>query len=390
MRSFEKTHSFIKFGLDTRDFSHSLWMQLGEAASKVAHIAGVPLQPAKADELMRVYLTKGAAATTAIEGNTLSEDEVQRVLDGTSELPKSQQYLEVEIQNIANAYKILTDELSKDNCSRLTNDLIAKLNKAVLDDLELEPEVVPGEFRKHSVTAGRYLCAPAEDIEYLMDKFCRFFNDEFPVVEDHKNEFIIIKAALAHLYFVWIHPFGDGNGRTARLIEMFILLQAGMAQPIGHLLSNHYNKTRSEYYRRLDRARHSNKDVVAFIEYSVQGFVDGLKEQISFIRSQQWMVSWVNYIHECFDAINSEAATRQRHVVLALSQHDEYPKADIRVLSSRIASEYQGKSDRTVSRDVNKLREMGLVGQRGNLVRAKKEKILAFLPWNSHGTDGLI
>jgi hypothetical protein len=54
----------------------------------------------------------------------------------------------------------------------------------------------------------------------------------------------LIAAVVAHVYFEWIHPFGDGNGRTGRLIELKLLLEAGVPQPAAHLLSNHYNATR--------------------------------------------------------------------------------------------------------------------------------------------------
>lgn len=63
----------------------------------------------------------------------------------------------------------------------------------------------------------------------------------------------ILKAIAAHLYLAWIHPF-DGNGRTARLMELRLLLAAGVTTPATHLLSNHYNLTRGEYYRQLDAA----------------------------------------------------------------------------------------------------------------------------------------
>jgi Fic family protein len=59
----------------------------------------------------------------------------------------------------------------------------------------------------------------------------------------------LMKAILTHLYIAWIHPFGDGNGRTARLAELQILLAAGMPMPASHLLSNHYNTTRTDLYR---------------------------------------------------------------------------------------------------------------------------------------------
>ena len=45
MKTFEKTHPWIRFELDLRKFDHKLWMALGETESKCEHIAGVPLQP---------------------------------------------------------------------------------------------------------------------------------------------------------------------------------------------------------------------------------------------------------------------------------------------------------------------------------------------------------
>jgi Fic family protein len=88
--------------------------------------------------------------------------------------------------------------------------------------------------------------------------------------------YAILKAVVAHLYLAWIHPFGDGNGRTARLVEFQILLSSGVPSPAAHLLSNHYNQTRSEYYRQLDRASKSGGELAPFIEYGARGFVAGL------------------------------------------------------------------------------------------------------------------
>jgi hypothetical protein len=73
MRTFERTHPWISFRIDLRQARPQLWMLLGEASSKCEHIAGVPLRPATAEQLHLLYLAKGAAATTAIEGNSLTE-----------------------------------------------------------------------------------------------------------------------------------------------------------------------------------------------------------------------------------------------------------------------------------------------------------------------------
>ena len=58
---------------------------LGEALSKCQHLAGVPLKPKAAEELSMVYLARGVQATTAIEGNTLSQREVEQIVERTGE-----------------------------------------------------------------------------------------------------------------------------------------------------------------------------------------------------------------------------------------------------------------------------------------------------------------
>lgn len=383
-RTFERTHPWINFGLDTRRFSPALWMALGEASSKCEHIAGVPLAPDAAEKMYRLYLVKGALATTAIEGNTLSEDEAEGIVNGTLRLPASQQYLADELHNVVDATNTLTSRLEKHaSDGTITMDLLKEMNQMVLRDLELPDDVVPGQIRKHSVVVGRYRCAPAEDCEYLLERFCEVLNS-FPCPEADRNQYCIIKAIFAHLYFVWIHPFGDGNGRTARLLELYILLAAGFPQPTGHLLSNHYNRTRPKYYERLDSAREGD-GVMQFIEYSVVGLVEGLREQISYIRGQQWQVAWTNYVHEQFHNRNSVTDVRRRRLVIALSAHpDGVSTSRVGELSPELVREYVGKTAKTLARDVNALVEMGLiVRMKGARVKANREKILAFLPWRN-------
>ncbi len=79
-------------------------MLFGESRSKVDHLAGALLNPETADEMNLVYLAKGAHATTAIEGNTLSEEEVLQIVEGRHATAPSQEYLVQEIQIIIDAY----------------------------------------------------------------------------------------------------------------------------------------------------------------------------------------------------------------------------------------------------------------------------------------------
>jgi len=229
---------------------------------------------------------------------------------------------------------------------------------------------------------GSYRGIPAEDCEFLLRKFCEWLNSlDLPAGLD--QPYSILAAVAAHLYFVWIHPFGDGNGRTARLIEFRYLLQAGFPIPAAHLLSNFYNLTRTEYYRRLDEAGRSGGDMTGFIAYAVQGLVDQLREQLMVIRDLQWDTAWQNYVYERLGG-GSPAVLRQKRLVLDLSGMEEkggwVPVSGIPDLSARLAREYTNKSQKTLSRDLNALEKMGLIEREGRRVRANRRLILAFIP----------
>jgi len=254
-----KTHPWLTFKADLRKVFPDLWIMLGECQSKCEHIASVPLRPDTADRLHKIYLARGVLATTAIEGNTLSEAEVRAHLEGKLKLPPSRDYLKEEIENIIQICNRLLKDVSSGTLPAISFDAVCALNQGILKNLDVDEEVVPGEIRTHTVGVGRYACPPASECRSLLDQLCRWLNSDVFKSPTSRNRtvYAIIKAVLAHLYIAWIHPFGDGNGRTARLLEFQILISSGVPAPAAHLLSNHYNLTRSEYYRQLDRASKS-------------------------------------------------------------------------------------------------------------------------------------
>jgi Fic family protein len=99
MRTFERTHPWISYRFDLKEVGAEFWLRLGEASSKCDHLSRVPMRPATAEKLHLIYLAKGAAATTAIEGNTLSEAEVLRAVEGTLEVPPSKRNLSMKVRH---------------------------------------------------------------------------------------------------------------------------------------------------------------------------------------------------------------------------------------------------------------------------------------------------
>jgi Fic family protein len=368
----------------------TLWLLLGEATSKCEHVAGVPLKPSTSRELHVLFLAKGVRATTAIEGNTLSEQQVIDRIEGKRDLPPSKEYLGREVDNIISACNEIVAGIVGSLPDAITPERIKKFNRQILDGLALDEGVTPGVCRTYSVGVGRYRAAPAADCEYLLDKLCTWLGEPTQGLKSIPETAIaILRAILAHLYLAWIHPFGDGNGRTARLVEFQLLVSAGVPTPAAHLLSNHYNETRTEYYRQLDHASQSGGDVFPFLVYALRGFVDGLREQTERIRTQQWDVSWTNYVHEQFSNNKSAAAHRRRDLVLDMSNSGvALPLQDINQVSPRMAKSYATLTTRALMRDLNELRRMDLVEKDpSGKWRARKDAILAFLPARKRPTE---
>ena len=381
LREYASTHPWLTFKVDLAKASPRLWMLLGEAASKCEHIAGVPLDQATAQALHQMYLAKGVHATTAIEGNTLSEEQVLDRVEGRLHLPDSQQYLEREVDNILAACNKVCDDIRAGRRTwELTVETFCDFNAQVLDGLE-EEGVVPGRVRRHSVGVGRYVGAPWQDCELLLGLLCEWLNGPaFRPPPGQQIHFAIIKAALAHVYLAWIHAFGNGNGRTARLVEFQVLVGAGVPTPAAHLLSNHYNETRSEYYRQLDRTSRGG-DLLGFLEYALGGFIDGLRSQLRLIRGYQWDLAWRNFVEQAFRGQSSPSDLRRKQLVLDLSGRDRpVARADLRMLTPALAAAYAGKTDKTLTRDLNSLPVANLIERKPEGYRARMEIILAFLP----------
>lgn len=391
-RKYQETHPWISFRFNPMTLGPGTLIKLGEALSKCDHVCGAPLPPAEADLLNKVSLTKGIHATTSIEGNTLTEEEVEKRIDGKLTLPDSIEYQGAEIDNLLEIFNEIANLSISQELPPLSIELIKSWNKRILKDQPLGEDVTPGEFRNHSVVVGNaYRGAPAEDCPYLMDRFISFITEELQTDDANWHKPLwIIRPIIAHLYFAWIHPFGDGNGRTARLIELYLLLNAGIPIPSAHILSDYYNRSRGRYYQALKQASKADNyehGLASFIDYAVTGFVEGLQEQVARIENVQIHIAWESFIHEII-AAHGHNETWSRRRILArnlpyITNDDGFiQKSEIRYANKELAKLYEGKSQKTATRDLNALVECHLARQEGDRDRyvSNIELMAAFLP----------
>ncbi|MBS1778133.1 MAG: Fic family protein [Bacteroidetes bacterium] len=342
---------------------------LGQCEAYVKAIKGTPIEPQHYMKLMQVSLIKGAQATTAIEGNTLTIEEIEKVNIG-EKLPPSKKYQEIEVNNILEAFSELLRETIYDGLdSLICPELLLRFHKLVGKELGEHFAAIPGKFRENDVTVGRYRCPDHRDVISLVDQLCSWLRTEFNY-ESGKQEFkdILIQAIITHVYIEWIHPFGDGNGRTGRLVEFYILLRGGFPNIVLQILSNHYNMTRSEYYRQLEKAG-DTRSLTEFIEYALLGFRDGLEQILETIQLSQLENTWKTHIYDTFSKLpqmQKEVFNRRKELALKFPLNASATISEIPKLQIDLAYTYSGISERTLIRDIEELVKITLLKKDGN------------------------
>ena len=228
---------------------------------------------------------------------------------------------------------------------------------------------------------GRHIAVPSEDCDYLLQTLCDWLNSEFKEEDGIRIGQGILRAIVARIYMVWIHPFSNGNCRTSGLLEYHLLLSSGLPSNIAHLLSIHYAQTRTEYHEQISALKKNKGRIGPLIEYALQGFYDGQKELLNKIQSAQLSALWRNHINDSFRNSKTKQDQRLKQLIVDLStQNIPVPISSIRRLTPRIAEQYANKSNKTVARDITILQEMDLIKRTDRGVRANHELLIAFEP----------
>ncbi|MDD5085743.1 MAG: Fic family protein [Candidatus Omnitrophica bacterium] len=238
----------------------------------------IPILPNLASQLEEELIRRSIFGTAAIEGNPLSEEAVKKILT-EEEKKKATEKAEKQIQNLKRAYRLIQETPSSDVPFLLQEDLIKKMHAIITDGSEDEKNT-PGEYRNHLVKVsneehGGIYTPPKilEDIKNLMKEYVSWINSPELINQDP-----VVRAALAHYYFALIHPFGDGNGRTARAMEAMMLKSAGF-RFVYNMLSNFYYKHIDDYFWAFSLSeRNKENSITPFLEFFLKGLLASLEE----------------------------------------------------------------------------------------------------------------
>jgi len=216
--------------------------------------------------------------TTHIEGTHLTLDQSAKLLAG--EMPTGVSADDAkEVTNYRHAVDLVAGYLGSGE--PITEGLIREIHKRLVRGVRGN-SAAPGQYRRvqnyvaNSVTKEIVYTPPApQDVPPLMAEFVSWLNEENDV---HP----VLVAGIAQFQLVHIHPFLDGNGRTARLLSMLCLYADGYDFKRLFTLSEFYDRDRSEYYQAIQSVRGKSLDMTGWLEY----FTSGLRSQLVEIQSK--------------------------------------------------------------------------------------------------------
>ena len=254
--------------------TNELLNQIAKIEEIRAKISQAIILPERAIELRYRATVEKVHDSTSIEGNPLTRKQVEAVLNGQNIIRK--EYAAKEVRN----YKEALDWIDKRKLSGAAIQLSDLLELHRLAMRDLLPDEKTGAFRAGPIYIVdqdeklKYTGPGAKLLQKKLDELLAWLAAEQAI---HP----CIAAAILHYQFLSIHPFADGNGRTARLLTMLYLGAKDYDFAGSIVLDTYYSQDREAYYGALhecqgDKYREGG-DVTSWISYFVAGFLSSIK-----------------------------------------------------------------------------------------------------------------
>jgi Fic family protein len=235
---------------------------------------------------------KSTHYSTQIEGNALTQKEVNAIANGKKGEFAGRERDELEVNNYFLALEYLENEIQND--TNVSEKLIQKLHGLVLKGSKKISPYREAQNVIRDGSTGRIVYMPpeAKDVKPMMKSLVVWLNDQMKKKEIPAP----IIAALIHYQFATIHPYFDGNGRTARLLTTFALHKMGYGMQGIYSLEEYYAKNLQGYYKALTIGNHNyydgreTSDVTPFVHYFIHGMsvsFRSAREKAQELQSQQ-------------------------------------------------------------------------------------------------------
>ena len=328
-------------------YTHRIVSLLTKISAGREIILNSPFIPEWEVSLRREAIIRSAHSSTSIEGNRLTLEQVSKLAKGRkiTATRKDKQ----EVLNYLNVLKNM-EKLVKG--SSLRSKDILRIYRMVTKNTLDNPDDC-GVYRGRYVVVGNPLTGEIffrppknKDVPILIDALIEWINSK-----DTQEIDAVIEAGIVHYEFVRIHPFVDGNGRTARVLATWILYKRDFDTKQFFCLDDYYDSDRPAYYKALRSVNQNTLDLTQWLEYFVEGVnisVEAAKKRVIRLSSERLRKTEKGQI---------ALTERQMQIVEFINQNGKITNKDMRKLFKI--------SDRAVLKEIRKLIDLKVVKSEG-------------------------
>jgi Fic family protein len=331
-----------------------------------AIIENAALVPAWEAQFRKDAIERTVHHGTHLEGNELSKEQAVKLVDVQATQPAlAAQAVGIvardrDIQEVINYRKVME---WIDQVGNVGNSKIA-LNGALLKQIHtltterILPETEQGQYRKVQVViknsrTGEITFRPpsAVEIPYQVDEFF-----EWLASDEARQHHPVLLAGITHYELVRIHPFTDGNGRTARAIALLLMYLAGYDVKRFFSLEEYYDENPEDYYKSLQSVSTNEAfDLTCWLEYFTKGLaieLDKIKQQVLKLSKDVQLKTKVGH----------QVALSERQIKIL----ESIQKGEGKIVSSELETILPDVSVDTILRDLKDLTQKGLIKKKGH------------------------
>lgn len=315
------------------------------------------LSQAWLEKMQNKALVLEAHHTTHIEGTQLTLEESEQLWQG-QHLAEVNPDDAKELLNYREAFELVSSYVG--DGEPMTEGLIREIHKRLVQGVR-DDSATPGFYRKiqNYVVNSKtkeviYTPPPVYEISHMMQALVDWLNEEEAI---HP----VLISGIAQFQLVHIHPFLDGNGRTARLLSTLCLYRKGYDLKKLFTISEYYDRNRADYYKAIQSVRENDMDMTGWLEYFSEGLAVQLRE-IKDLGKQ---------------AIKQSLLTKEHHLSERQRLAIDYMTTEGSLSIQQFENMCPDVTRRTLQRELKKLIGKGLVissGATSNLIYQLKEK----------------
>jgi Fic family protein len=324
-----------------------------------------PLIPAWEAKFRKEAMERTVHHGTHLEGNPLTEEEVRDVLEGQEVIARDRDVQEViNYRNVLKFIDAVQTQIGTGGAYSFTIETILEIHKLTTE--KVLPSQSVGKFRIRQVVIRNtktgqisYTPPPAVEVPYLIEDLVNWIN-----LDEARQIHPVLKAGIIHYEIARIHPFVDGNGRTARSVATLVMFLDGYDIRKFFSFEEYFDENPMQYYLTLQAVSNQlvldthERDLTPWLEY----FVEGVAIELNRVKEK---VQRISVDAKIKDKLGEQVMLNERQMMIMeyLHRHKSMQNKEFRKI-------FPDFSDDTVLRELRFLKQKGLIKKMGGTKKA--------------------